>query len=173
MNVVFRNGTCILPYLAPTATTRALLPVGLFQQVRGATKKAGGSSNNGRDSAGRRLGLKIQGGQIARPGNIIARQRGTKWHPGLNVGIGKDHTLFSLIEGRVVFDTKKGYLGRGFVGKRGTGDRKSISVLGPEDYARRVEMIEEKREMKASQAREIARRQQEALHREMSMRCHQ
>jgi large subunit ribosomal protein L27 len=71
-----------------------------------AHKKAGGSSRNGRDSAGQRLGLKLYGGQIAVPGNIIARQRGTKWHPGLNVGMGKDHTLFSTITGRVEFQTK-------------------------------------------------------------------
>jgi large subunit ribosomal protein L27 len=71
-----------------------------------AHKKAGGSSRNGRDSAGRRLGVKKFGGEIAIPGNILARQRGTKWHPGQNVGIGKDHTLFALIEGRVEFQTK-------------------------------------------------------------------
>ena len=71
-----------------------------------AHKKAGGSSRNGRDSMGRRLGIKLFGGQVAIPGNIIARQRGTVWHPGLNVGIGKDHTLFALIEGRVEFKTK-------------------------------------------------------------------
>ena len=71
-----------------------------------AHKKAGGSSRNGRDSKGRRLGLKLFGGQIAIPGNIIARQRGTTWHPGLNVGMGKDHTLFALIDGRVKFATK-------------------------------------------------------------------
>jgi large subunit ribosomal protein L27 len=71
-----------------------------------AHKKAGGSSRNGRDSAGRRLGLKLFGGEAAIAGNIIARQRGTKWHPGRNVGIGRDHTLFALIDGRVAFDTK-------------------------------------------------------------------
>jgi large subunit ribosomal protein L27 len=71
-----------------------------------AHKKAGGSSRNGRDSKGRRLGLKLFGGQIAIPGNIIARQRGTTWHPGSNVGIGKDHTLFALTEGRVEFKDK-------------------------------------------------------------------
>jgi len=71
-----------------------------------AHKKAGGSSRNGRDSAGRRLGLKLFGGQAAVAGNIIARQRGTKWHPGQNVGCGKDHTLFALIDGRVEFRTK-------------------------------------------------------------------
>ena len=71
-----------------------------------AHKKAGGSSRNGRDSAGRRLGLKQYGGEIVVAGNIIARQRGTKWHAGTNVGMGKDHTLFALVEGRVEFRTK-------------------------------------------------------------------
>ena len=66
-----------------------------------ATKKAGGSSRNGRDSAGRRLGIKKYGGEQVIPGNIIARQRGTKWHPGDNVGLGKDHTIFSLVDGIV------------------------------------------------------------------------
>jgi len=68
-----------------------------------AHKKAGGSSRNGRDTAGRRLGLKKSGGQIVVAGNILARQRGTKWHPGLNVGLGRDHTIFALIDGRVEF----------------------------------------------------------------------
>ena len=68
-----------------------------------ATKKAGGSSKNGRDSAGRRLGVKKFGGEHVIPGNIIVRQRGTKFYPGDNVGIGKDHTLFSLVEGKVLF----------------------------------------------------------------------
>ena len=68
-----------------------------------AHKKAGGSSRNGRDSAGRRLGVKKFGGEIVIPGNIIVRQRGTKFYPGTNVGIGKDHTLFATAEGRVVF----------------------------------------------------------------------
>ena len=71
-----------------------------------AHKKAGGSSRNGRDSAGRRLGLKSYGGEIVVAGNIIARQRGTKWHAGANVGIGTDHTLFALTNGRVEFRTK-------------------------------------------------------------------
>jgi large subunit ribosomal protein L27 len=71
-----------------------------------AHKKAGGSSRNGRDSAGRRLGIKLFGGQTVVAGNILARQRGTTWHPGRNVGIGKDHTLFALIDGKVKFDTK-------------------------------------------------------------------
>ena len=78
-----------------------------------ATKKAGGSSRNGRDSAGRRLGVKRFGGELVVPGNIIVRQRGTKIHPGDHVGIGKDHTLFSLVKGKVQFTTKK--LNRTFV----------------------------------------------------------
>ena len=68
-----------------------------------AHKKAGGSSRNGRDSAGRRLGVKKFGGEHVVPGNIIIRQRGTKWHPGDNVGIGKDHTIFAKVAGHVVF----------------------------------------------------------------------
>jgi len=68
-----------------------------------AHKKAGGSSRNGRDSAGRRLGLKKSGGQSVLAGNILVRQRGTKYHPGKNVGIGKDHTLFALTNGAVKF----------------------------------------------------------------------
>lgn len=72
-----------------------------------ATKKAGGSSKNGRDSAGRRLGAKKSDGQSVIPGNIIVRQRGTKIRPGNNVGMGKDHTLFALIEGKVEFVTKR------------------------------------------------------------------
>ena len=71
-----------------------------------AHKKAGGSSRNGRDSAGRRLGVKIYGGEQVVAGNIIVRQRGTKCHPGANVGIGKDHTLFALTNGKVEFRTK-------------------------------------------------------------------
>lgn len=72
-----------------------------------AHKKAGGSSNNGRDTIGRRLGVKKFGGQQVIPGNIIIRQRGTKWRPGKNVGIGKDHTIYALVEGQVTFQTKK------------------------------------------------------------------
>jgi len=77
-----------------------------------AHKKAGGSSRNGRDSAGRRLGVKKFGGELAIAGNILVRQRGTKFYPGANVGIGKDHTLFALTDGRVAFATGK--LGRKF-----------------------------------------------------------
>ena len=68
-----------------------------------AHKKAGGSSRNGRDSAGRRLGVKRYGGEIVLAGNILVRQRGTTYQPGTNVGIGRDHTIFSLIDGQVVF----------------------------------------------------------------------
>lgn len=78
-----------------------------------AHKKAGGSSRNGRDSAGRRLGVKKFGGQQVIGGNIIVRQRGTKFYPGRNVGIGKDHTLFALTEGLVTFHD--GRLGRKYV----------------------------------------------------------
>jgi len=78
-----------------------------------AHKKAGGSSRNGRDSAGRRLGIKKYGGELVIPGNIICRQRGTKWWPGANVGMGKDHTIFSKIEGHVSF--RKGLKGRIFI----------------------------------------------------------
>ena len=77
-----------------------------------AHKKAGGSSRNGRDSAGRRLGVKKFGGQEVVAGNIIVRQRGTKFYPGTNVGMGKDHTLFALTDGRVAFH--EGRLGRQF-----------------------------------------------------------
>ena len=72
-----------------------------------ATKKAGGSSKNGRDSAGRRLGLKRYADQMVQPGNIIVRQRGTRIHPGSNVGMGKDHSIFSLISGKVKFKKSK------------------------------------------------------------------
>ncbi len=78
-----------------------------------AHKKAGGSSRNGRDSAGRRLGIKKFGGEAVIPGNIIARQRGTKWWPGTNVGMGKDHTIFATVEGAVKFHT--GLKGRTFI----------------------------------------------------------
>lgn len=77
-----------------------------------AHKKAGGSSRNGRDSHSKRLGVKLFGGQVAIAGNILVRQRGTKFYPGTNVGIGKDHTLFALIDGRVRFHDGK--LGRKF-----------------------------------------------------------
>ena len=78
-----------------------------------AHKKAGGSSRNGRDSAGQRLGVKRFGDQLVVAGNVLVRQRGTKFHPGANVGIGKDHTLFAKANGRVAFHTTTG--GRTFV----------------------------------------------------------
>jgi large subunit ribosomal protein L27 len=82
-----------------------------------AHKKAGGSSRNGRDTAGRRLGIKKSGGQAVEAGNIILRQRGTQWHPGDGVGMGKDHTIFALHEGVVEFKTKA--RGRTFVSVAG------------------------------------------------------
>lgn len=78
-----------------------------------ATKKGGGSTRNGRDSAGRRLGVKLYGGQSVIPGNIIVRQRGTKFWPGQGVGIGRDHTIFATQEGAVTFH--KGLKGRTFI----------------------------------------------------------
>ncbi|VDC30275.1 50S ribosomal protein L27 [Pseudogemmobacter humi] len=78
-----------------------------------AQKKAGGSSRNGRDSAGRRLGVKLYGGQAVIPGNIIVRQRGTTFFPGQGVGMGKDHTIFATVEGAVKF--RKGLKGRTFI----------------------------------------------------------
>ncbi|PRY95211.1 LSU ribosomal protein L27P [Hasllibacter halocynthiae] len=78
-----------------------------------AHKKAGGSSRNGRDSAGRRLGVKKYGGEAVIPGNIIIRQRGTKWWPGEGVGMGRDHTIFAVAEGQVTFH--KGLKNRTFV----------------------------------------------------------
>ncbi|MEM9715560.1 MAG: 50S ribosomal protein L27 [Pseudomonadota bacterium] len=78
-----------------------------------AHKKAGGSSRNGRDSVGRRLGVKKFGGEAVIPGNIIVRQRGTKWWPGTGVGMGKDHTIFATEEGAVSF--RKGFKGRTFI----------------------------------------------------------
>ena len=81
-----------------------------------AHKKSGGSSRNGRDSPGQRLGVKLFGGQKARAGNIIVRQRGTKFHPGDNVGMGKDHTLFATADGKVEF-------------RRRRGDRQFVSIV--------------------------------------------
>lgn len=83
-----------------------------------AHKKGGGSSRNGRDSKSKRLGVKCFGGEYVIPGNIIIRQRGTKFHPGLNVGLGRDHTLFATAEGYVVFERMRGRDGQ-----------KSVSVL--------------------------------------------
>ncbi|PCI56755.1 MAG: 50S ribosomal protein L27 [Alphaproteobacteria bacterium] len=85
-----------------------------------AHKKAGGSTRNGRDSAGRRLGIKKYGGESVLAGNIIVRQRGTKWIPGKNVGLGKDHTIFALLEGQVLFT-------------RGKGDRAIVNIVPAND----------------------------------------
>ena len=82
-----------------------------------AHKKAGGSTRNGRDSVSKRLGVKRYGGEAVRAGSIIVRQRGTQFHPGVNVGCGKDHTLFAKADGKVVFET------------RGRGNRKYVSVM--------------------------------------------
>ena len=82
-----------------------------------AHKKAGGSSRNGRDSESKRLGVKRYAGELVKAGNIIIRQRGTRCHPGNNVGLGKDHTLFALIEGKVKFEIK------------GPKSRKTVSIL--------------------------------------------
>ncbi|SDR77565.1 50S ribosomal protein L27 [Halopseudomonas nanhaiensis] len=79
-----------------------------------AHKKAGGSTRNGRDSESKRLGVKLFGGQVANAGNIIVRQRGTEFHPGKNVGMGKDHTLFAKAEGVIKFEVK-GKFGRRYV----------------------------------------------------------
>ncbi|KAI9480391.1 MAG: ribosomal L27 protein-domain-containing protein [Benjaminiella poitrasii] len=102
------NATAIKHNLGSNTTRPILSPFTrntpeLSQQVRWATKKSGGSSRNGRDSAGRRLGVKKFGGQEVLAGNILVRQRGTKFHPGDNVGMGKDHTLFALEPGFVRF----------------------------------------------------------------------
>jgi large subunit ribosomal protein L27 len=83
-----------------------------------AHKKAGGSSRNGRDTEGRRLGVKKSGGQSVIAGNILVRQRGTKWHPGINVGLGRDHTIFALIDGTVEF-------------RRKANDKVHVSVVPP------------------------------------------
>jgi large subunit ribosomal protein L27 len=86
-----------------------------------AHKKAGGSSKNGRDSESKRLGIKRFGGERVVPGNILVRQRGTQFHPGVNVGLGRDHTLFATAAGRVVFQTK------------GPKNRKRVSVVATTD----------------------------------------
>ncbi|MDB2682739.1 50S ribosomal protein L27 [Alphaproteobacteria bacterium] len=85
-----------------------------------AHKKAGGSSRNGRDSEGRRLGVKRYGGEFVLAGNIIVRQRGTKYKPGKNVGLGKDHTIFALLDGQVLF-------------QKGKGDRPIVNIVPAND----------------------------------------
>lgn len=94
-----------------------------------AHKKGVGSSNNGRESHSKRLGVKLFGGQVAKPGNIIIRQRGTKHYPGINVGIGRDHTLYSLADGRVTF--------------RKSVDGKSIVSVLPDAVAQVAEVVAE------------------------------
>lgn len=111
--------------------------------IRNAHKKGAGSTKNGRDSAGKRLGVKVYGDQVAKPGSIIVRQRGTKFHAGKNVGIGKDHTIFSLIDGVVKFE------------KYGP-DKKKISVYpreervpNPDSYRlRKIKYFKMRRERK-------------------------
>ena len=85
-----------------------------------AQKKGGGSTRNGRDSQAKRLGVKIYGGQAINAGSIIVRQRGTQFHPGANVGIGKDHTLYSLVDGHVKFSIK------------GALNKRTVSVIAAE-----------------------------------------
>ncbi len=90
-----------------------------------AHKKAGGSSRNGRDSIGRRLGIKKYGGETVLAGNILVRQRGTKWKPGKNVGLGKDHTIFALLDGEVLYT-------------RGKGDQAIVNILPSNDSPKSV-----------------------------------
>ena len=106
--------------------------------IRFASKKAGGSTANGRDSNPKFLGIKKYGGELVRPGHIIARQRGTKWHPGENCGIGTDHTLYSLVDGKVKF-TKNRVKGRTIVNVEkiyGGGD----SILATERKLRHIQL---------------------------------
>ncbi|OMJ29855.1 50S ribosomal protein L27 [Smittium culicis] len=99
----FKTGVSNLSFHAANLNLKQTLNTVWNLQVRNASKKAGGSTRNGRDSAGRRLGTKKTAGEYVIPGNILVRQRGTKFHPGENVGIGKDHTLFALSPGYVRF----------------------------------------------------------------------
>jgi large subunit ribosomal protein L27 len=94
--------------MAPTQAPQSLVRRAQtgFEERTMAHKKAGGSSRNGRDSQSKRLGVKKFGSEAVLAGNIIVRQRGTKWHPGTNVGLGVDHTLFALTDGRVAFQNK-------------------------------------------------------------------
>ena len=110
-------------------------------QCRWASKKAGGTTTNGRDSAGRRLGVKKFGGEFVIPGNIIIRQRGTKFHPGAGMGMGRDHTLFALVEGQVMF--KK-------VLQHNQKKRHFVSVVSQDDWQT---FLDEKRVAKAKPRR--------------------
>ncbi|AZI27458.1 MAG: 50S ribosomal protein L27 [Pedobacter agri] len=108
-----------------------------------AHKKGAGSSKNGRESHSKRLGIKIFGGQLAIAGNILVRQRGTKHHPDKNVGLGKDHTLFALIDGTVVFRKKQ--------------DNKSyVSVLPISDAEIEAALVKKPAAQKATEAKEVA-----------------
>lgn len=91
-----------------------------------AHKKSGGSSRNGRDSESKRLGVKKFGGEQVVAGNIIIRQRGTQWHPGVNMGMGRDHTLFALVDGAVKFTTKRG--GRCYVSILPANDQQAVAA---------------------------------------------
>ncbi len=111
-----------------------------------AHKKGQGSTRNGRDSESKRLGVKKFGGQFVKAGNIIVRQRGTKHHPGKNVGVGKDYTLFALIDGYVFFEKKRG-------------NRSYVSVLTKEDYEKAVAQKRE-REQKRKERNLVASKHQ-------------
>ncbi len=100
-----------------------------------AHKKGQGSTRNGRDSESKRLGVKKFGGQFVKAGNIIVRQRGTKHHPGKNVGVGKDYTLFALTDGYVFFEKKRG-------------DRSYVSVLSKEEYEKAMAIKRERKMQK-------------------------
>ncbi|KAI8342058.1 ribosomal L27 protein-domain-containing protein [Chlamydoabsidia padenii] len=119
MSLLNRSLTSTVRMCQWTSTVRPMTanqPTLVSNQVRWASKKSGGSSRNGRDSAGRRLGVKKFGGQEVVPGNIIVRQRGTKFHPGDHIGMGKDHTLYALEPGYVQFYKDPSQPKRRFVG---------------------------------------------------------
>uniref|UniRef100_A0A6N2MRZ6 Large ribosomal subunit protein bL27c n=1 Tax=Salix viminalis TaxID=40686 RepID=A0A6N2MRZ6_SALVM len=145
------KSSALFPFKAPV---KAPLPL----TIQMAHKKGAGSTKNGRDSKGKRLGVKIYGDQVAQPGAIMVRQRGTKFHPGKNVGIGKDHTIFSLIDGLVKFE------------KFGP-DRKKISVYpreiqpeNPNSYrARKRENFKLQRERKKARKEGVAAQPQLVL----------
>ncbi|KAI8051519.1 ribosomal L27 protein-domain-containing protein [Syncephalis plumigaleata] len=100
----------------PSILAARIAEIASLQQIRWATKRSGGSSRNGRDSAGRRLGVKKHQDHPVIPGNIIIRQRGTQFHPGPNVGLGRDHTIFALVDGYVKFYINPKYPKRKYVG---------------------------------------------------------
>ncbi|XP_074577040.1 large ribosomal subunit protein bL27c-like isoform X2 [Curcuma longa] len=145
----YLRGEVRLPY--PPRTASVPFPVSFPLTIESAHKKGAGSTKNGRDSRGKRLGVKIYGDQVAQPGAIIVRQRGTKFHPGNNVGLGKDHTIFSLIDGLVKFE------------KYGP-DKKKVSVYplieqpeNPNSYrARKREYFRLQRERKKARKEGVA-----------------